>query len=115
MMGGYMLIRPQQAASEAIHLLFVGEKSKSTQLAPHPEIHPEVRSMFGMAIPVASVCDLILMKLNAFRQKDILHLETLDEAGLITSEIEHQLPPVLKTRLDAAKRQIADEKPDIEG
>src|SRR5438105_1047836 len=38
MMGGYMLIRPEQDAAEAIHVLFVGEKSKSTQPFPHPEL-----------------------------------------------------------------------------
>jgi hypothetical protein len=30
MMGGYTLIRPGQDLAEAIHLLFAGEKSKST-------------------------------------------------------------------------------------
>src|ERR1035441_1429767 len=45
MMGGYTLIRPEQDLAEAVHLLFVGEKSKSTQPFPHPELHPEEKRL----------------------------------------------------------------------
>ena len=48
MMGGYALIRPQQELGEAIHLLFVAEKSKSTQPLPHPDLHPEEKDFLGV-------------------------------------------------------------------
>ena len=114
-MGGYMLIRPEQDVAEAVHLIFVGEKLKSTQPFPHPELHPEEKNLFGIATPVAPLKDLLQMKLNSLRPKDLLHLETLDEAGLITPDVERQLPQVLQERLKEARKQIAADKPDIEG
>jgi hypothetical protein len=115
MMGGYTLIRPEQDLAEAVHLLFVGEKSKSTQPFPHPELHPEDKSLFGLTIPVAPIKDLLWMKLNSLRSKDLIHLETLDDVGLITPAIERELPPALQERLQQARRQIAENQPDVEG
>jgi hypothetical protein len=39
------------------------------------------------------------MKLTSFRAKDEAHLKDLDEAGLITPEIESGLSPILWERL----------------
>jgi hypothetical protein len=114
MMGGYTLIRPDQDLAEAIHLIFAGEKSKSTQVSPHPVLHPENKQLFDITIPVAPLVDLIQMKLNSLRPKDIIHLETLDDVGLITPVIERELSPVLQERLKEARKQIADSKPDVE-
>ena len=115
MMGGYTLIRPGQDLAEAIHLLFVGEKSKSTQPFPHPEIHPEEMELVDIRVPVAPLKDLLQMKLSSFRVKDIAHIEILDEVGLITSAVEKQLPSVLQERLKQARQEIAEGKPDVEG
>jgi hypothetical protein len=114
MVGGYTLIRPEQNLAEAIHLIFAGEKSKSTQLSPHPALHPENKQLFDITIPVAPLVDLIQMKLNSLRPKDVIHLETLDDVGLITPVIERELSPVLQERLKEARKQIADSKPDVE-
>jgi hypothetical protein len=70
MMGGYTLIRPGQDLAEAVRLIFVGEKSKSTQPVPHPGLHPEEKDFLGMAVPVAPLRDLLQMKLTSFRPKD---------------------------------------------
>ena len=113
MVGGYALIRPQQELAEAIHLIFAGEKSKSTQLSPHPALNPENKHLFGVTIPVAPLADLIQMKLNSLRPKDIIHLETLDEVGLIIP-VERELSQALQERLQEARRQIAESKPDVE-
>jgi hypothetical protein len=43
--------------------------------------------------------DLIRMKLTSFRLRDQAHIKDLDEAGLITPEIEAALPPILLVRL----------------
>ena len=115
MMGGYALIRPEQHLAEAVHLVFVGEKSKSTQPLPHPALHPEDKQLFGVAIPVAPLQDLVQMKLTALRPKDLIHLEILDEAGLISPIIERGLPPGLLERLKEARQQIAENQPDVEG
>jgi hypothetical protein len=55
------------------------------------------------------------MKLTSLRPKDLVHLEILDEAGLITPALEEDLPPVLRERLTQARRQNAENKPDLEG
>ncbi len=39
------------------------------------------------------------MKLTGFRLKDQVHLQDMDNAGLITTEIEARLPEVLRDRL----------------
>jgi hypothetical protein len=69
---------------------------------------------FDLHMPVAPLADLVLMKLNAFRAKDRLHLETLDETGLITATVETQLPAVLRERLAQARAEWLAEKPDVE-
>jgi hypothetical protein len=108
-MGGYMLIRHGQEPEEAVHLLFVGEKPRSTHPLPNPAIDPEEKRLpqFGMSIPVARLRDLVQMKLNSFRPKDETHLETLDKCKLITSSIENDLPEVLKERLTEARKRYA--------
>jgi hypothetical protein len=113
MVGGFMLIRPEQDAGEAVHILFVGEKSKSTQPLPHPELHPEEKRLFDFDIPVAPLVDLLQMKLSSLRPKDLIHLEILDDLGLITPAFEKDLPSILRERLQEARKQIAANKPDV--
>jgi hypothetical protein len=43
------------------------------------------------------------MKLTSFRAKDEAHINDLDEAGLITQEIESSLSPILLGRLRQAR------------
>lgn len=45
------------------------------------------------------LADLVRMKLTSFRAKDEAHLKDLDEAGLLTPEMEAGLAPVLRARL----------------
>jgi len=109
--GGFMLIRHDQEPEEAVHLLFVGEKPRSTHPLPNPELHPEDKHLpqFGITIPVARLRDLVQMKLNSFRPKDETHLETLDKCGLITAAIESDLPMVLKERLAQARKRYTED------
>ena len=113
-MGGYMVLRPGQNAGEAVHIVFAGERSKSTQPLPHPEVAPVWMTFFEMRVPVAPLADLVRMKLTSFRAKDQPHLELLDETGLITGALEAQLPEVLRERLAQARAQWLAEKPDVE-
>jgi hypothetical protein len=43
------------------------------------------------------------MKLTSFRAKDETHVKDLDDAGLITPDIESGLSPALATRLAEAR------------
>src|SRR6185312_3846379 len=62
-----------------------------------PQFSPAVRNEEGF--PLAPVADLVKMKLTSFRLKDQTHLKDLDEAGLITPEIEAGLSEPLRERL----------------
>lgn len=50
-------------------------------------------------ILLAPVADLVRMKLTSYRLKDRVHIQDLDAVGLITPEIEAQLPELLRARL----------------
>jgi hypothetical protein len=50
-------------------------------------------------ILVAPVADLVRMKLTSYRLKDRVHIQDLDSVGLISKEIEAELPPLLLERL----------------
>ena len=92
-----MLVRPDQpSARRAIHLVFAGEKVRPEDPEPIPELGISRRIRELRLIPLAS---LIRMKLTSFRAKDEAHLKDLDEAGLITPEIETGLSPILAERL----------------
>jgi hypothetical protein len=74
-------------ARSAAHLIFV---------EAIPASDP-VRTREG--ILVASVADLVLMKLTSHRLKDKVHIQDLDGVGLITPEIEDGLSAALRARL----------------
>ena len=92
-----MLVQSGAAsARRAVHLIFTGERVKPNYPEPAPEIGA-CRTLHGVRlIPLA---DLVRMKLTSFRLKDQAHLKDLDEAGLITPELENGLSEVLRTRL----------------
>ncbi len=111
--GGYALLLPEQELADAVHLLFVGEKPKSSYPVPNPSLCPEIKDLFGLSIPVAPLKDLLTLQLNSMRPKDLVHLQVLDEAGFITLEIEADLPPLIRLRL-AEARTLFGESLDIE-
>jgi hypothetical protein len=52
-----------------------------------------------------AVADLVRMKLTSFRLRDKTHLADMDSVGLITPEIESQLPEALRKRLDQVRAE----------
>lgn len=88
------------SARRAVHMFFTGERVK----ADSPEATPglgEGRTINGIRlIPLE---DLVRMKLTTFRAKDEAHINDLDEAGLITPDMEANLSPVLLERLRQAR------------
>lgn len=92
-----MLVQTENpSARRAVHMLFTGEKVKADSLEPTPELG-EGRTINGIRlIPLE---DLVRMKLTSFRIKDQTHIKDLQEAGLITPEIERAMPATLRDRL----------------
>ena len=92
-----MLVRTDQPSERrAVHLVFAGEKVRPEYLAAVPTLGPSKTIRGLQLIPLAG---LVMMKLTSFRAKDEAHLKDLDEAGLITPEIEADLLPALASRL----------------
>ncbi len=79
-----------------VHLLFAGEKVRPEDIQVVPNSPPE-QSPKGFW--VASVADLVQMKLTSYRLKDQVHIQDLDHAGLITPEIDQTLSEPLLVRL----------------
>ena len=92
-----MLVRSSDpSARRAIHLVFAGEKVRPHYLEPVPQLGPHQTIQSLKLVPLA---DLVCMKLTSFRIKDQTHLKDLDDAGLITPEIEATLSAALRERL----------------
>jgi hypothetical protein len=84
-------------ARNEIHLIFAHEKVRPEYVEAAPGFHEANRSAAGVLL--ATVRDLVLMKLTSFRMKDRVHVQDMDSVGLITPEIEASLPEILRARL----------------
>jgi hypothetical protein len=92
-----MLVQAEApSARRAVHLVFTGEKVRQDYPEATPELGPYRRIRGIRLVPLA---DLIRMKLTSFRAKDEAHLKDLEEAGLITAEMEAGLSGLLRDRL----------------
>jgi hypothetical protein len=94
-----LLYGDADSAKNAVHLIFTGEKVRPAQATPNPPIAPEKKRILGEDVLVIPVVDLLRMKLSAFRDKDRVHVRSMDAAGLITTGIEEKLPGELRARL----------------
>jgi hypothetical protein len=83
-------------ARSAIHFVFLNEKVRDHYLETVPSSAPEIAQG---GVLLASVEDLVRMKLTSFRLKDRVHIQDLDGVGLIRPDIEARLPEVLRARL----------------
>jgi hypothetical protein len=87
---------PDGKPSEAIHLLFAGEKTRPEHFLPAPEIQTvEDPAQFS----VITLESLLLMKLMSNRRKDQVHVDDMARLGLIDSNWLGKLPPELADRL----------------
>jgi hypothetical protein len=89
---------PEGKPSEAIHLLFAGEKTRPEHLLPAPEIQTVTAPDHFHVIVFDS---LVVMKLMSNRDKDRTHLRDLIGVGLIDASWLPKLPPELADRLKA--------------
>ena len=82
-------------------LIFAGEKLRPE----YPEAAPEIGAARTIRrIRVTPLAELVRMKLTSFRLKDKTHLKDLDQAGLISPEIEARLSLMLRDRMDRRER-----------
>jgi hypothetical protein len=94
-----LLYGDTNSARNAIHLLFSGEMVGRNQAVPNPPITTEKKRIHGGEVMVIPVADLVRMKLSSYRDKDRVHVRSMDAAGLITPEVEAKLPSELSARL----------------
>ena len=73
---------PNGNPRDAVHLVFAGEKVRSTHPAPSADVSDAVPAD---SYQVLSLESLVRMKLNSFRDKDRTHLRDMLEVGLIDS------------------------------
>ncbi len=83
-------------ARSAVHLVFLNEKVRPEYVEAVPS-SPPVST--GEGFLLAPVADLVRMKLTSYRLKDRVHIQELDAVGLISPEMEAELPDVLRSRL----------------
>lgn len=93
----------QPKAHSAVHFVFVREKVRPDYLEPVPDFSKPTISEEGILL--ASVADLVRMKLTSLRLKDKVHLMDMDSVGLITPQIEAALPETLRERLKAVRTE----------
>jgi hypothetical protein len=91
MMGSYALLLPGQQLSEAVHLLFAGEKPKSSYPVLNPQIRPEEKELFGLIIPVAPLNDLLILNLNSLRPKDLVSITRFKPTAFRRSALSSSL------------------------
>ena len=94
-----LLYGSTESAKNRVRLIFSGEKVRPNQATPNPPIHPERKVIHGQEVLVVPVSDLVRMKLSFYRDKDRVHIRSMDAAGLITREVEEGLPDELRSRL----------------
>src|SRR5262249_26014509 len=82
--------------SEAVHLLFAGEKTRPD----HPLPAPEIQTINDPAnFPVITLESLVAMKLMSNRDKDRTHIRDMIGVGLLDQSWLPRLPPELAERL----------------
>lgn len=86
---------PDASARDAVHVVLVGNIERIGD-EPNPDIEPWVRANDFRAIALET---LVRMKLNAFRDKDRVHLRDMISLGLIDASWLERFPEQLRIRL----------------
>ena len=87
---------PNAKPSEAVHLLFSGEKTRPDHPLPAPDL-ATVDDPAGFR--VITLESLVVMKLMSNRDKDRTHVRDLVDLGLVDQNWIAKLPPELAERL----------------
>jgi hypothetical protein len=87
---------PGAKARDAVHIIFAGEKVRSVDSLPAPEIG---ESEATPSYRVVALESLVKMKLTSFRLKDQVHLQDMIGVGLVDESWLSRLPGELAARL----------------
>jgi hypothetical protein len=86
---------PEASARDAVHILLVGNVERSGE--PNPDIEPAARAADFQTVSFET---LVRMKLNAFRDKDRVHLRDMISLGMIDASWLKKFPEPLGVRLE---------------
>lgn len=101
-----LLEKADPVPSRGVHILFAGEKVRSADLHPTPNLDASVFAEAGYR--VVDLANLLKMKLTAFRRHDQVHVEDMIRVGLVTPDIRAQIPIDLLPRLEEIERSLPD-------
>jgi hypothetical protein len=87
---------PGAKARDAVHVLFAGERVRVDDLMAAPDVSESQRIDDAQTLSLEA---LVRMKLNAFRDKDRMHLRDMLDVELIDASWRARLPPELASRL----------------
>jgi hypothetical protein len=87
---------PHAKARDAVHIIFAGEKVRTDDVVPAPEV---TESEHISSVRVVGFESLVKMKLTSFRDKDRTHLRDLIGVGLLDGTWFARLPEGLAARL----------------
>jgi hypothetical protein len=87
---------PGAKARDAVHVLFAGEKVRTEDPVPAPDVTDSEQIQRHR---VLSFDALVRMKLTAFRDKDRMHLRDMIDVELLDASWVSRLPPDLAARL----------------
>jgi hypothetical protein len=87
---------PKAKARDAIQVIFAGEKVRSVDAVPAPEIGESEATPLYRVVALES---LVKMKLTSFRDKDRTHLRDMIGVGLVDETWLARLPDELSSRL----------------
>ena len=89
---------PKAKARDAVHIIFAGERVRSEDPVPAPEVG---ESEAAAVVPVVPLESLVKMKLTSFRDKDRTHLRDMIDVGLIDESWLPSLPAELAARFNS--------------
>jgi hypothetical protein len=87
---------PRAKARDAVHIIFAGERVRSQDPVPAPEVN---ESEVTGSIRAVALEPLVTMKLTSYRDKDRMHLRDMIDVGLIDETWLSRLPAELSPRL----------------
>jgi hypothetical protein len=87
---------PAAKARDAVHIIFAGEKVRSVDSVPAPEIG---ESEATPSYRVVALESLVKMKLTSFQLKDRVHMRDMIDVGLLDESWLPRLPVELAARL----------------
>ena len=85
---------PDDSARDAVHVLLVGNVERGGE--PNPDIEPAARANDFQTVKLET---LVRMKLNAYRDKDRVHLRDMISLGMIDASWPEKYPEPFKSRL----------------